>query len=189
MAKTITVTNSSASSVTINSIGASADYGAVGSGTTPCSGVLAASAKCTLNVTFTPSNIGATKGAVSIATSGAASPQIVDVTGTGALPVALAPTSLAFGDQKVGSTSAAKTVTLTNNSGATLTLSSILASGDFTAKPSGTKACGASVAAGAKCTFSVTFSPDVTGAISGAATVTESAPLSPAVIKLTGTGQ
>jgi len=188
-AKTITVTNSSASSVTINAIGASADYAAVGSGASPCGGALAASAKCTLSVTFTPSNTGATKGAVAIATSGAGSPQIVDVTGTGALPVALAPTSLAFGDQKVGTTSVGKTVTLTNNSGATITVSSIVASGDFTAAPSGKKPCGASVAAGAKCTFSVTFSPNVTGAISGAATVTESAPLSPAVIKLTGTGQ
>jgi hypothetical protein len=189
VAKTITVTNSSASSVSINSIGASSDYAAVGSGTAPCGGTLAASAKCTVGVTFTPSNIGATKGAVAIATSGAGSPQIIDVTGTGALPVALAPTSLAFGNQTVGTTSAAKTVTLTNNSGATLTVSSIVASGDFTATPSGKKPCGASIAAGAKCTFSVQFSPSATGAISGAATVTESAPLSPALIKLTGTGQ
>lgn len=189
MAKTITVTNSSGSSVTINSIGASTDYAAAGVGTSPCGGTLAASAKCTLSVTFTPSNIGATKGAVALATSGAGSPQIVDVTGTGALPVALAPTSLAFGDQKVGTTSPAKTVTLSNNSGAAITISGILASGDFSATPSGKKTCGASVAAGAKCTFSVTFSPNVTGAISGAVTVTESAPLGPAVIKLTGTGQ
>ncbi len=188
-AKTITVTNSSASSVTINSISASANYAAVGSGASPCGGALAASAKCTLSVTFTPSNTGSTKGAVAIATSGAGSPQIVDVTGTGALPVSLSPTSLAFGTQAVGTTSAAKTVTLTNSSGATLTISSIVASGDFSAAPSGTKPCGATVAAGAKCTFSVTFTPNVTGAITGAATVTHSAPLGPAMIGLTGTGQ
>jgi hypothetical protein len=35
----------------------------------------------------------------------------------------------------------------------------------------------------------VTFTPNAKGAISGAATVAHSAPLEPAVIKLTGTGQ
>jgi hypothetical protein len=55
--------------------------------------------------------------------------------------------------------------------------------------PSGATPCGATVANAATCTFSVTFSPNVKGAISGAATVTHSAPLGPAVIKLTGTGQ
>ncbi len=187
--KTITVTNSSGSSVTINSMSGSASFAAAGSGATPCGGALAASAKCTLTVTFTPSNTGSVKGGVAIATSGAGSPQVIDVSGTGAVPVSLSPTSLAFGTQTVGTTSAAKTVTLTNSSGGTLTISTIVASGDFSAVPSGTKACGATLAAGGKCTFSVTFTPNVTGAITGAATVTHSAPLGPAVIKLTGTGQ
>src|SRR5208283_6155822 len=99
---TITVTNSSGSSVTISSIGASADYAAAGSGTSPCGGALAASAKCTLAVTFTPSDTGSNKGAIAIATSGAGSAQIVDVSGTGELPVAVSPTSLSFGNQTVG---------------------------------------------------------------------------------------
>ncbi|MGO8983727.1 MAG: choice-of-anchor D domain-containing protein [Terriglobales bacterium] len=188
-AKTITVTNSSSGSVSITAIGASVDYAAAGSGTSPCGGELAAAAKCTLAVTFSPSNTKAIKGAVAIATSDAGSPQIIDVTGTGALPVTLAPASLAFGTQAVGTTSAAKTVTLTNDSGAAVTISSLVASGDFSATPSGTKPCGTTVAAGEKCTFSVTFTPNVTGAVSGAATVTDSAPLSPAVLALSGTGQ
>jgi len=187
--KTVTVTNSSASSVTISSISGSAAFSAIGSGSTPCGGPLAASAKCTMAVTFTPDYTGSTKGGVAITTSGAGSPQVIDVSGTGAIPVTLSPTSLAFGTQSVGTTSAAKTVTLTNSSGATLTISSIVTSGDFSWATSGTKPCGTTVAAGAKCTFSVTFTPNETGAITGAVTVTHSAPLGPAVIKLTGTGQ
>ena len=187
--KTVTVTNKSAGSITINTISASANYSAIGSGTSPCGGALAKSAKCTLSVTFTPSGIGSIKGAVAIATSGAGSPQIVGLSGTGAIPVTLSPTSLTFAAQTVGTTSAAQAVTLTNNSGGALTISSIAASGDFTAAGSGTAPCGATVAAGATCTFSVTFTPNVKGAISGAATVNESAPLGPAVMKLTGTGQ
>jgi hypothetical protein len=186
---TVTVTNKSTGSVTINTVTASADYAAVGSGPSPCGGALAKSAKCTFVVTFTPSDTGSTKGAVAVATSGPGSPQIVGATGTGAIPVVLGPTSLAFSAQAVGTTSAPKTVTLTNNSGATLTISSIVASGDFNAAPSGSSPCGATLAAAANCTFSVTFTPNAKGSISGAATVNESAPLSPGVIKLTGTGQ
>ncbi|HXB98779.1 MAG TPA: choice-of-anchor D domain-containing protein [Terriglobales bacterium] len=187
-AATVTVTNKSTGTLTINSISASADYAAVGSGASPCGGALAKSAKCTLAVTFTPSDTGSIKGAVAIATSGAGSPQIVGLSGTGAIPVVLAPTSIAFGDQSVGTTSAPQTVTLTNNSGGTLTISNIVGSGDFTAAPSGSTPCGATVAAASTCTFSVTFTPNVKGAITGAATVSDSAPLSPSVVKLTGTG-
>jgi hypothetical protein len=188
-AKTITVTNSSASVITIISIGASADYAAAGTGTSPCGGPLAAAAHCALSVTFHPSTTGAIKGAIALASSEAGSPQIINVTGTGALPVALAPSSLTFSAQKVGTTAAAQTVTLTNNSGAVASISGLGASGDFAAYPSGSKPCGATVAAGAKCTFSVIFTPSATGAITGVATVANSAPLGPAVIKVTGTGK
>jgi hypothetical protein len=188
-AKTVTVTNGSASSVTISGISASADYAAGGSGATPCGGALAAGASCSLSVTFTPAAAGTVKGSVALATNGAGSPQFINVSGKAVVPVTLSPASLTFAAQTVGTTSAAQTVTLTNNSGGTLSIASIAASGDFTAAPSGTKPCGATVAKAAKCTFSVTFTPNVAGSISGAATVTHSAPLGPAVINLTGTGQ
>ena len=188
-AKIVTVTNKGTGTVTIGAITASDDYSAVGSGTAPCGGVLAKSAKCTLSVTFTPSDTGSIKGAVSVADSVTGSPQIIGLTGTGAIPVVLSPTSLAFGSQAVGTSSAPKSVTLTNNSGTTLTISSIAASGGFTATGSGTAPCGATVAAGATCTFRVTFLPNVAGSFTGAATVSDNAPLSPGVIKLTGTGK
>ena len=187
--KIVTVTNKSTGTITINSITATGNYAAVGSGAIPCGGDLAKSAKCTLSVTFTPSNTGSIKGAVAVADSGAGSPQIVGLTGTGAVPVTLAPTSLTFAAQTVGTTSAPQAVTLTNNSGATLNISSIAASGDYTAAPSGGTPCGATVAASATCTFSVTFTPNVKGTVAGAVTVNENASLGPAVMKLTGTGQ
>ncbi len=187
--KVLTVTNKATGSITINAISASPDYTAFGSGSSPCGGVLAKSAVCTLSVTFTPSDTGSIRGAVAIATSGAGTPQIQGLSGTGEIPVVVSPASLAFGTQAVGTASAPKTVTLTNNSSTTLTISSLVASGDFNASPSGTAPCGTTVGAGATCTFSVTFTPNATGAITGAATVTHNAPLGPAVIKLTGTGK
>jgi Astacin (Peptidase family M12A)/Abnormal spindle-like microcephaly-assoc'd, ASPM-SPD-2-Hydin len=188
-AKTVTVTNKSSATVTIDSITASENFSAVGSGTTPCGGALAKSAKCTFSVTFTPTDTGSVKGSIAITDSGTGSPQIVGLSGTGVIPVALSPTSLTFASQSVGTTSAPQTVTLTNNSGSTVTISSLVASGDFTAMPSGALPCGETVAPASTCTFTVTFTPNVSGSISGAATVSESAPLSPAIIKLTGTGK
>ena len=188
-AKTITVTNNGTGTITINSISASANFTAVGSGSTPCGGALAKSATCTLSVTFTPSDTGSVKGSLAIATTGPGTPQIAALSGTGAVPVTLSPTSLTFSGQAIGTTSAPKTVTLTNNSGGTLTISSLVASGDYSATPSGGTPCGATIASGATCTFGVTFTPNVKGSISGAVTVSDSAPLSPEVMKLTGTGQ
>jgi hypothetical protein len=188
-AKVVTVTNKSTGTITISSITASGNFSAAGSGTTPCGGALAKAAKCTLSVTFTPSNTGSIKGSVAIADTGSVSPQIIGLSGTGAVPVTLVPASLTFAAQTVGTTSASQTVTLTNNSGATLNISSIAASGDFNAAPAGGSPCGASLAAGATCTFSVTFTPNVKGSITGAATVAHNAPLGPAIMKLTGTGQ
>jgi hypothetical protein len=184
---TVKVTNSGTGTITITGIGASANFAAVASGSTPCGGALAKSATCTLSVTFTPTDSGSVKGALAIATSG--STQIAALSGTGAAPVTVSPTSLSFGSQAIGTTSTPKTVTLTNSSGGTLTISDLTASGDFTATSSGSTPCGSTVASGATCTFSVTFTPNAKGAITGAVTVSNSAPLSPVVMKLTGTGQ
>ena len=188
-AKAATVTNSSASAVTINSLSAAGNYTAAGSGTTPCGGSLAAGAKCTFTVTFTPSMNGTVKGSVSISTNAPLTPQIYGLSGTAVLPVTFSPTSLTFAAQTVGTTSAPKTVTLTNNQNSVLSLTSIVASGDYSAAPGGTTPCGSTLAALGKCTFNVTFTPSVTGTIKGAVTVTHGAAGSPQVVGLSGTGQ
>jgi len=188
-AKVVTVTNSSGSSVTITGLSGSSGFSAVGSGATPCGGALATGAKCTFSATFSPSMVGAIKGSVAVATNAAGSPQVITANGTAVAAVTLSPTSINFGNQPVGTTSAPKTVTLKNSSSSAVTLTSIAASGDFLASPSGSKPCGGSIAAGGKCTFSVTFTPNATGAIAGAVTVIHNAPLGPSVMSLSGTGQ
>ncbi|HXN21356.1 MAG TPA: SBBP repeat-containing protein [Candidatus Dormibacteraeota bacterium] len=97
--------------------------------------------------------------------------------------VALDKTNLAFGGQFLTTTSAAQTVTLTNNGNAALTIA-IAITGDYAQ----TNTCGASVAAGASCTISVTFTPTVLGARPGTLTITDNANSSPRVIALTGSG-
>jgi hypothetical protein len=188
-AKTVTVTNSSTAAVTINSLSSAGNYSAVGSGTTPCGGALAKGAKCTFAVTFLPSINGTVKGSVTISTNAPVTPQIYGLSGTAVLPVTFSPTSLTFTAQTVGTTSAPKTVTLTNNQNVVLSLTSILASGDYSAASGGTTPCGSTVPALGTCTFNVTFTPTKTGSIKGAVTVTHGASGSPQVVGLTGTGQ
>ena len=94
------------------------------------------------------------------------------------------PSSLAFGNVAVGSTSAAQSVTVTNTGSSAATISSIAASGNFAQ----TNTCGTSLAANASCTVTATFTPASAGALSGAVTITSNASNSPTTIALTGTG-
>jgi hypothetical protein len=73
---------------------------------------------------------------------------------------------------------------LTNSGTGALAITSITASGDFTA----TNNCSSSVATGANCTISVTFTPTASGTRTGAVTITDNAAGSPQAIALTGTG-
>lgn len=104
--------------------------------------------------------------------------------GSGGPVVSLSSTSLNFGSQSVGSTSATQNVALTNVGTASLTISSIVASGDFAQ----TNTCPASLGASLSCNISVSFTPTVAGARSGAVTITDNASGSPHVISLSGTG-
>ena len=107
------------------------------------------------------------------------------LSGTGIAPAAsFAPTSLAFGNQNVNTTSAAQTVTLTNSGTAALNITSIVASAPYAQ----TNTCPASVAAGANCSINVTFTPTAAGSQPGAITVTDDATGSPQTVTLSGTG-
>jgi kumamolisin len=109
--------------------------------------------------------------------------------------VSFSPTSLTFPKRTVGTTSTAHKVVLTNTGISTLNLTSIAISGDFAlATVKQTKkvipcASGGTVAAGASCTFAVTFTPTQTGARIGDVTFTDNAPGSPQQFPLSGTGK
>jgi hypothetical protein len=99
-------------------------------------------------------------------------------------PVSVSSASLSFGNQPVGTTSTAQTITLTNNGTAPLTIYSIVPGTDFAQ----TNTCGGKVAPGGNCTISVTFTPTASGAVSEQITITDDAPGQPQVVDLTGTG-
>src|SRR5256886_2215766 len=153
--------------------------------TNTCGTSVAAGANCAISVTFTPTATGTRTGAITITDNAAGSPQSVNLTVTVAAPgVILPPSSLTSGNQNLNTTSVAQSVTLTNTETVALSITTIAASGDLTQ----TNTCGTSVAAGANCTISVTFTPTATGIRTGAVTITDNIAGSPQTISLTGTG-
>jgi Abnormal spindle-like microcephaly-assoc'd, ASPM-SPD-2-Hydin/Beta-propeller repeat len=189
--QTVTITNNNNVTVTFSSIAISGTNSAdFSKATDTCSPSVAAGAQCTVSVTFTPSAPATLNEVATLVftDSDVNSPQNVSLSGSGSATapgVGLAPTTLAFGNQLVNTTSAAKTVTLTNTGNAALTISSITPSGDFAVS---NNPCGASLAAGANCMISVTFTPTVAGARTGTLTITDNAGGSPQMVSLTGTG-
>ena len=100
-----------------------------------------------------------------LVTQAAATTTTTTTTTTVAAKATLSSTALNFGNQKVGTTSAVKTVTLTNSGGGTLTIASLTSGGanpgDFLR--SGTCAVNASLAAGTSCTVQYMFKPSAAG--------------------------
>jgi hypothetical protein len=184
-AKAIKLTNNTGSKLTITKIATSANY----SETNSCGTAVNAAASCTIGVIFTPTTTGVLPGTLTITDSGSTSPQTVPLTGTGtAASVVFTPTSLAFASQTVGTSSSPLVVTLTNSGTATLTVTSISITGANTGDFSETTTCGGSVAAGASCSISVTFTPAASGTRTANISVADSAAGSPQTVALTGTG-
>jgi len=99
--------------------------------------------------------------------------------------VSFSPTTpLNFKNQAIGTTSPPQTVKLTNTGSSALKIASMKASPQFSV----TSTCGASVAPGATCTISATFSPTTKGTTTGTISIIDSASTKPQVIELAGTG-
>src|SRR5205807_1212492 len=123
----------------------------------------------------------------SITDNASGSPQKVTLSGIGTT-AKLSPKSLTFSAQLVGTTSPAKTVTLTNVGTTSLSITGIAITGTNPRNFAQTHTCGSSLAAGASCTMRVTFKPTTSGLRSAALSVSDSAAGSPQIASLSGTG-
>jgi Abnormal spindle-like microcephaly-assoc'd, ASPM-SPD-2-Hydin len=184
-AKSVTVANTGSSTLNISSIVVSGDF-APATSTKPCGSTLAAGANCIIKVTFTPTQLGARTGNITITDNASNSPQTVPLSGTGIAPVTLTPSSATYAAQTVGTTSLPKTFTLKNNQSVTLSSIVISTTGDFSVS---TTTCGASLAAKTNCTVKVVFKPTAVGTRTGKLNVADSASNSPQTSSLTGTGK
>jgi hypothetical protein len=183
--KTVTLSNTGTATLNITSIAVSGDF-APATSTKPCGSTLAAGANCIIKVTFTPTQLGARTGNITITDNASNSPQTVPLSGTGIAPVTLTPSSATYAAQTVGTTSLPKTFTLKNNQSATLSSIVITTTGDFSVSST---TCTTSLAAKANCTIKVVFKPTATGTRTGTLHVADNASNSPQISNLTGTGK
>ena len=190
VAQTMTLTNNQSQTATFT-YATSGDFSAVGNGGSPCNGTLAAKAKCTFGVTFTPTTNGVIKGTLTIAPTPSGNVVAGGLTGTGqngaASPLAFTPTSLSFGNIGLA-TSSSKTVTIKNTTATAVNISSVTGGGYYVVTQSGTSPCGGNLNAGKSCTISVTFTPLTVGTSVGGVTVVDNASVSTQVQDATGNG-
>ena len=147
---------------------------------------LTPSQSVTFTAKFAPTGTGASSGTLSIVSDASNSPLNIPMSGTGTAQgqLSASPVTLAFGDVSVGSSSAltgtltATGASVTVNSG-TSDSSEFVLSGITFPK---------TIAAGASTTYTVTFSPNASGAASGTLTFISNASNSPTTQGLTGNG-
>src|SRR5579872_1046110 len=165
----------------ISSITVSGDFAE----TDNCGSSVPAAGNCTFSVTFDPTGPWTRLGSIQVQDDAAGSPHFIKLSGIGSGGRAvLAPASVVFSTQPVGSSSTTQNVTLTNGGNAPLNITSIQATGDYKQ----TNNCPATVTPSFTCTISVTFTPTASGVRTGTLTANDDAYGSPQVVNLTGTG-
>src|SRR5206468_831338 len=101
-AQTVTITNTGSTKLLL-SLSADANFAE----TNNCGSIVAPGGACMVNVTFTPTAAGTLFGNLNIRSNAQGSPQGVALSGTGfGIGASISPTSLSFGGQAVGTTSA-----------------------------------------------------------------------------------
>jgi Abnormal spindle-like microcephaly-assoc'd, ASPM-SPD-2-Hydin len=186
--QTVTVANSGNLVVTVSSVTITGTNANLFTETNNCTSI-AVNANCTITVTFTPQVTGQFSATLNITDNAGGSPQTVSLTGVGVQPNAvLSPTQINFGMVAVGSSSSPQPVTLTNNGGGTLLISSITFTGPNPGDFSQTNNCGGSVASQGTCTINVTFTPAADGTGEAYMNVNDNSVPSPQQVSLSGDG-
>jgi Abnormal spindle-like microcephaly-assoc'd, ASPM-SPD-2-Hydin/Cep192 domain 4/HYDIN/CFA65/VesB-like, Ig-like domain len=182
--KTATLTNSGGSSVTVSQANLTGSAFGMSGLSTPMT--LTAGQSFTFGVTFTPQAAGAASGSIAIVSDASGSSPSVSLSGTGVAvgQFAVSPSSLSFGSVVVG---ANKSLTNTlSATGSSVTVSSAsVSSAEFTMTGPSVPL---TIPAGGTATFTVTFTPQSSGAASANATFVTNAAGSPTVEALSGTG-
>ena len=177
--QTVTVANETASPITIsqfsinNFIPSNNDFTIYSSGTTCTEGgtLVANGGSCAIAVQFTPTIIGGEGATLNIIDNTAS--HSIGIFGNGTA-LQLSNNALAFGSQIINTTSTAQSITVTNKTSNPDPISlSIGTNLPFKNSYTENDNCGASLAAGASCTVSVTFRPSQTGTIYGYVVISE----------------
>jgi hypothetical protein len=181
-----TLTLSNTSSIAALIAGVTLSGSTAFSQTNNCPAMLAANSSCTIKVALNTSTIGSFSATLAVMDNATAGPQTASLTATvvGVPQAVFTPAALNFGAVNVGS-SASQTVTISNPGTGPLTFSGVTFSSPqlFTYANNG---CGGTLAPGASCTETITFTP--TGIASVAATETVGDNAGTQTVSLIGSG-
>jgi hypothetical protein len=182
--KTVTVTNTGNTSVSIQLVTPSGTGFSVSGISTPMS--VASGSSATFNAVFAPSAAGSMTGSISVTANAAGSPATIALTGSAVQSqsqLTVSSSSVTFGSVNVGGSSS-QNITLTNSGNAALNITSATASGTgFSINGIGAQ----TINAGASTTFAAQFAPTAAGSDSGSISIVSNAPNSPAAIALSAT--
>ena len=188
-AQVVSVINTGTLPLGISSITLNGTNGNQFSQTNNCGTSVAAGANCTISVIFQPTTVGAKTANLNVNGATGAGSRTVSLTGTGTPPTySLTPVSLAFADQAVGASSAARTVTLTNTGVIPVPITSVTDTGTNANLFTETHNCGTSVPVGATCQISVVFRPTTVGAKTATLSVKAGGSASVQTVSVSGTG-
>jgi rhamnogalacturonan endolyase len=190
-AQNATLTNIGLHSVAIKSVTITGTNAANFAETTTCGKSLPPGTTCNIAVTFASNTAGPSSAFLTVIDDGDGGGTLsVQLSGTSVAPapaVSVSAPSVTFPAITAGSASSAQTVTITDSGTASLNLSSIAITGPGANLFSDTTTCGATLAVGASCNISATFTPKIPGSYSASIALTDSAGNSPQSIPLTGT--
>ncbi|MCX7770263.1 MAG: choice-of-anchor D domain-containing protein [Proteobacteria bacterium] len=186
--QTITLSNIGTAPLTINGINITGLNPTDFTQTNNCTSTLSIGGNCTINVTFIPTANGVRSANLNVQSNDLTNPTLsAQLSGTGT-SVSLSTSSLLFGTQLVGTTSALQTVTLLNNANSPLTINSITLGGTNSTDFLMTTNCPATLGAKASCSIGIRFRPSAMGARTAILTINDSDPTSPQSVSLNGTG-
>jgi len=188
----VLLTNTGTSPVTINSIalsGANAADFTLSNGCPLSPGTLQQGPlgnTCNVYVYFTPAATGGRAATLTV-TDSAGSPTAISLSGTGVAETKLltvSPTTLVFGPQVTGTTSAVQYINVANTGNFTVTFTNVTITTNYALSNN----CTGQLGPGSACSIGVTFTPTSTGTKAGTVTITDNATGSPQKVTLSGTG-
>jgi hypothetical protein len=187
-AQTVTVWNTGAAPLEFGNVSATGDFAEIN---TCASTTIAAGSYCIINVTMTPTSMGARTGTIQI-NDNADGAYLIALSGMGQQTgVTIFPTSLAFGSLAFTPSAQASLtegtpldITISNTGNLALQVGGFSTQGDFSASNS----CGATVSVGSSCTVTVNFVPTALGNRTGTLTITDNAGGGTQSVSLQGDG-
>jgi predicted NUDIX family NTP pyrophosphohydrolase len=192
----VTIANTGEGSLAVSAVaivGGDADQFLI-SGETCTEGRVRPGEECVVSVRFRPVVEGPASATLRITDNAPDSPQRVTLTGTGGPPpvpaFSVSPPSVQFANQRVGTSSAPRRVTVTNTGTGPLAVGSTTIGGQHPASFAiAADTCqGRTVAAGGSCAVDVAFRPTAAGVRTGSLVFSDNAPGSPHSVALRGRG-